>query len=74
MEAGTATNFYTRLEMVVRPFSDTHIVALAVKGTIRNKEVISREHFQFLSHVDLDSLSETLDLWVLEFAEKYAAG
>ena len=64
---------YSRLEMVIRPFSSTHIVELAVKGTIRNKEVLQRTHFQFLSELDVDSFSELIDLWVLEYAEQYSA-
>ncbi len=67
------TNFYSRLELLIRPFSDTHIVALTGKGTIRNKETLSREHFQFLADVDPDSFRETIDLWIVEYAEKYAS-
>ena len=66
-------NFYSRLVMLVPPFSPTRIVELAAKGTIRNKEVFNRTHFQFLSQADLDSFSELIDLWVLEFAEQYSA-
>lgn len=66
-------NLYSRLEMVIRPFSRTHIVELAAKGTIRNKEVFTRTHFQFLSEVDLDSFRELIDLWVLEYAEAYSS-
>lgn len=69
----TAQSLFSRLEMVVRPYSDAHIVELVVKGTIRNKEVLNRSHYQFLSQVDLQSFRELIDLWVLEYAEKYAA-
>lgn len=65
---------YSRLQMVVRPFSESHIIAIAAKGAIRNKEVLSRTHFQFLSQADIESFSELIDLWVLEYAEKYASG
>jgi hypothetical protein len=64
---------YSRLQLVVSPFSDAHIVALAAKGTIRNKETVRRNHFQYLSQVDIDSFRELIDLWVLEYAEQYAA-
>ena len=60
---GDATNLYSRFEMVIRPFSSVHIVELAAKGTVRNKEVFSRSHFQFLNQVDVDSFSELIDLW-----------
>jgi len=64
---------YSRLEIVVRPFSAAHILELVGKGTIRNKELFHRNHFQFLTQVDLQSLRDLVDLWVLEYAESYAA-
>jgi len=73
IKARKAENFYSRMEMVVRPYTSTHIIELAAKGTIRNKEVFNRTHFQFLFEVDTDSFCELIDLWVLEFAEKYAS-
>ena len=69
----TAANKYSRLEMTIRPYSPAHIVELAAKGTIRNKEVFNRNHFQFLARVDVDSFGELIDLWVLEYAEQYAS-
>ena len=71
--SGQAESLYSRLEMLVRPFSSTHIVELVAKGTIRNKEIFNRTHFQFLNQLDVDSFSELVDLWVLEFVEQYAA-
>jgi len=73
VQRGAKANLYSRLEMVVRPFSDSHIVELKAKGTIRNKEVISRNHFQFLKDLDLDSYSELIEIWLLEYAEKYSS-
>jgi|SRR5580704_785910 hypothetical protein len=64
---------YSRLEILVRPFSAAHIIELVGKGTIRNKELFHRNHFQFLTQVDLQSLRDIVDLWVLEYAETYAA-
>lgn len=66
-------NRYSRFEMLIRPFSSAHIIEMVAKGAIRNKEVISRSHYQFLSECDLDSFAELIDLWVLEYAEKYAS-
>lgn len=67
-------NKYSRLEMFIRPFTSAHIVELMAKGAIRNKEVFNRTHFQFLSQADVDSFCEMIDLWILEYAEQYAAG
>ena len=44
-----------------------------VKGTVRNREVLNRKHFQMLDEIDLDSFQELVDLRVLEFAELYSA-
>ena len=69
----TGQNLYSRFEMLIRPISPAQIVELTAKGTIRNKEVIGRSHYQFLAQVDIDSFFEQIDLWVLEYAEKYAS-
>ena len=66
-------NVYSRLEMLVTPLGSAAIVELVAKGTIRNKEVFNRKHFQPLSRVDLDSFKELVDLWVLEYAEQFSA-
>jgi len=67
------TNLFSRLEMLVRPYNAYHVVELTAKGTVRNKEIYNRTHFQRLTEADLTSFTEMVDLWVLEFAELYAA-
>lgn len=64
---------YSRLEMTIRPHSSYQILELTAKGTIRNKEVFSRTHFDKLSEADVDRFVELIDHWVLEYAELYAA-
>ena len=64
---------YSRLEMTVRPFSKLHVLDLSAKGTIRNKEVFNRNHFKKLVDVDESEFLRLVDVWVLEFAELYAA-
>jgi hypothetical protein len=66
-------NFFSRLEVVIRPFSAAHVLELAAKGTIRNKELFNRAQYHVLSDVDLASFSDQVDRWVLEYAELYAA-
>jgi hypothetical protein len=73
IEDGRKSNVYSRLELLIRPFSEAHIVELVAKGTIRNKEIISRNHFQFLDKADVDSYKELIELWILEYAEKYSS-
>jgi hypothetical protein len=70
---GGRTNYFSRLEMLIRPASAYHILDLAAKATIRNKELFNRSHFQRLTEVDLTSFTELIDLWVLEYVELYAA-
>jgi hypothetical protein len=70
---GKRDNDYSRLEMTIRPFSDLHVLELAGKGTIRNKEVYNRKFFEKLVDVDVDKFEELVDAWVLEYAELYAA-
>lgn len=66
-------NQYSRLELVVTPLGSKPIIELVAKGTIRNREVLSRRHYQQLEQVDAESFAELIDLWVLEYAEQYAA-
>ncbi len=69
---GGRRNWYSRLEVTVRPYSPAHVIEIAAKGTIRNKEVFARSQFQKLAESDVQSLRDAVDLWVLEYAEKYA--
>ena len=65
-------NFYSRLEMVIRPRGKYNVLDMAAKGTVRNKEIFNRNHYQRLSEADVDTFKEIIDLWVLEYAESYA--
>jgi hypothetical protein len=73
LDGGRRQNFFSRLEIAVRPFSSSRVLELTAKGTIRNKEIFNRSQYQILSEVDPDSFSEQVDRWVLEYAELYAA-
>lgn len=73
LKAGTNRNLYSRLEMLVKPFSDAQIIEITTKGTIRNKEAVNRSNFRFLTEAVEEELVEIIDALVLEFAEKYSA-
>jgi hypothetical protein len=73
LESGKRTNFFSRLEMTVRPFSSLHVLELVAKGTVRNKEIFNRNHFQPLAEAELAAFETLADHWVLEYAELYAA-
>ncbi len=67
-------NQFSRFQMVVRPYSErAKIVEISAKGTIRNKEVMSRNHYHLLTELNEQTLAESLDNWMIEYAEKFAA-
>ena len=66
-------SLFSRLEMTIRPFSAAHVLELTAKGTISNKEVYNRTHFQRLWEAHPATFCEMIDLWILEYAEQYAA-
>ena len=70
---GRSDNFFSRLQIVVSPYSKYHVLDVVAKGTIRNKEVFSRNFYQPLNEVDLERFRELIEQWVLEYAEMYAA-
>lgn len=71
--AGRAQSLYSRLELLVRPFSDLHVLDVAAKGTVRNRELLTRSHFEKLPDAEYEQFEELIDRWVLEYAELYAA-
>lgn len=73
LNQGVNRNLYSRLEMLVKPFSSAHILEVSTKGTIRNKESLNRNNFKFLSEATEDTLLEIVDNLVIEFAQQYSA-
>ncbi len=70
---GKRTNLFSRLEMTVRPFSELQVLELTAKGTVRNKEVFSRTHFEELADAAPDKFVELIDFWAVDYAELYVA-
>jgi len=66
-------NLFSRLQILVRPYSEYHVLNVTAKGTIRNRELLNRDHFEKLVDVDIDQFIDLVDRWTLEFAELYAA-
>jgi hypothetical protein len=73
LRRGGSSSLYSRLEMTISPLGSAPIIELVAKATIRNKELFSRTQFQRLEQVDTECFREMIDLWVLEFAEQFAA-
>jgi hypothetical protein len=72
-EEGHRSSLFSRLEMLIRPFSEYRVLELAGKATAHNREVFNRSHYQPLPEVDPNTFSELIDNWLLEYAELYAA-
>jgi len=70
---GTRTTNYSRLEVTIRPYSTLHVLDLAAKGTIRNREAFNRNYFEELATADEPKFQDLIDAWVLEYAEMYSA-
>ena len=67
-------NYFSRLEVVIRPLTSSRVLEMSAKATVRNREVFHRTHYHRLTDVDQTSFNEVMDLWILEFAEVYSAG
>lgn len=70
---GRQESNYSRLEMTIRPLSSYHVLDLAAKGTISNKEVFSRNYFEKTAEADTAKFIELINAWILDYAELYAA-
>ena len=70
---GSRRSLYSRLEITVRPYSALHVIDVAAKGTIRNREVFNRNQYQKLAEADAQALRDAIDLWIFEYAERYSA-
>ena len=73
IESGRRNNQYSRLEMVIRPYSDLHVLDLKGKGTVMNRELFNRSFFVPVAEIDLDEFLQLIDTWAIEYAEMYAA-
>ena len=73
MERGRRRTKYSRFEMAVRPVNEFYILDLQAKGTIANRELMTRSFYQPLGEVDLNKFRELIDSWALTYAELYAA-
>jgi hypothetical protein len=70
---GKRINSFSRLQVVIGAYSKYHVLDVLAKGTVRNKETFSRNHYQRLAEVNLDRFRELIEQWVLDYAEMYAA-
>ena len=72
-ESGRRVSLFSRLQILVGPYNKYRVLEMSAKGTVRNKEVLSRSHYQQLAEVDMESFRGLVELWVLDYAELYSA-
>jgi hypothetical protein len=73
MSGGRRENYFSRLEILVSPHNQYHVLDITAKGAVRNKENFSRNHYQLLKDADLDAFRALVEQWTLDYAEHYAA-
>jgi hypothetical protein len=73
LAAGRRDTFFSRFRIVVSPYSQYRVLAISAKGAVRNKEVLTRTHYQQLADVDLETFRELIETWALDYAELYSA-
>lgn len=73
LQSGKRQNLFSRLTMTISPYSNYHVLDLKAKGTVRNQENFVRNHYELLQDADLDSFSQLIEQWTLDYAEQFAA-
>ncbi len=72
IEGGRRSNLFSRLEMVIRPFSELQVLDLKGKGTVHNRELFNRSHYVNVAEVDAEEFQQLIDVWAIEYAEMYS--
>lgn len=73
MSGRKRTNLFSRLQVLVGPYNEFKVLDISAKGAVHNKETFARNHHQPLADVDEDQFRELIEMWILEYAELYAA-
>jgi hypothetical protein len=72
IEKGTRSNKYSRLEIVVRPVNEFNVLDLQAKGTIADRELMTRSLYHPIAQVDMTKFRKAVDDWIVAYAELYA--
>ena len=70
---GKAGAFFSRVEITVRPQNEFNVVNITGKGTVKNKEIFVWNFFKDIVDADESEFKEKIDLWILQYAEQFAA-
>ena len=71
--SGKAGSFFSRIEITVRPQNEFNVVNIIGKGTIRDKELFSWNHFEAILAAKQEDFEQMIDNWIFQFAEQFAA-
>ena len=72
IEKGSRTNKYSRFEIVVRPVNEFNVLDIQAKGTIADKELMTRSLYQQIGQVEVEKFLKAIDDWAVSYAELYA--
>jgi hypothetical protein len=72
IERGSRSNKYSRLEIVVRPVTEFNVLDLQAKGTIADRELMSRSLYHPVAQFDMAKFQKAVDDWVIAYAELYS--
>jgi hypothetical protein len=73
VEAGRRSNRYSRFEMAIRSVNQYFVLDLQARGTIANRELLTRSFYAPLDEVDEEHFNHLVDTWALAFAELYSS-
>ena len=71
--SGRAGAYFSRVEITVRPQNEFNVVNIAGKGTVKDKEIFTWNHFKDISESTDDEFQQTIDSWIIQYAEQFAA-
>ena len=70
---GRSATYFSRIDVVLRPLTEFAVLDLFAKGTIKNKELFTRNFYREIQAADENEFQELIDTWVVEYAEHFAA-
>jgi hypothetical protein len=70
---GRSGSFFSRLEITVKSLNEFNVVNIAGKGTIADKEMFSWNHFKDIDEAEMELFQNTINSWIVDFAEQFAA-
>lgn len=73
LSRGARSSNYSRFELAIKPHNEYNVLDLKARGTISNRELLTRSFYAPLDEVDEEHFKHLIDSWALSFAELYSA-